>query len=165
MHPIQAILLKLARNHMQLYVRVTQCLINHLVIINEDTQMIDEDGVFELSRGLEVNTFDTAEIRGLLIALCRNDMQQYAELCELIQNTIVIRMLTMVMLNENGIMKLVDALQSSHEPVSYREISESSKMKPLAETHQLFSESTAYPDLIDHLLAQPGVVAEKSKIQ
>lgn len=154
MNPIQSKLLTLSNGNLGLYSSISAELCRFLVRDFEATRSVNDDGVFDLARGLNNNMANTARIRGLLLALCNNQLDKYNTLLKEILDTIVTkgRYGKSVRIEEESVLALANALMPFE---ANQNATNTSKTVDLEQMHSMLQKDM--PELAKALFSTPGV--------
>lgn len=146
-------------SNIRIYSLIAESLCDYLVIDDEYTRSINEYGVLDLARELKAPTVDSSSLRGPLLAICDNNLGRYEHICTTIYNWLILETPRALRIKEQNALDLADRLKIFQPIAKYA--STRSGMFTLQETHHLCAMGSSSPRLIDALLANRGVIAER----
>lgn len=164
---VQRTLLTMAKGNMSIYTAAVAELNRFLVNDYEKTRIINDDGVFDLAHGLKSYSAKTVRIRGLLLALCKNNVDQCNLLFDEIFDEIVKKgkFNKSLVIKEESVLELANSLRPREPGIDYGNSQDNTMITNLNMLHESIKKSSSLPEIADSLFSKPGADFKHEKTQ
>ena len=148
---------------MRLYSKVAALVCSYLVTDFDHVRTVNEDGVFTLARALAGPQTGEIELRALLLASCKQSINDYKQLCEKIYETIVTenKARKSRIINDEQVLELANSLKPFELNTAYEGAHSQDKMLSRNEAFNLCSTNSEIPEVLETLLGKTGVTVKE----